>query len=166
MAHRMVIRLGEHKTKIRLRDARLDLRRFQIHHHARLTQHIGATGGATGGNIAVLGDFHPARRRDNRRCGGDIKKTGAIAAGADRIDQHAATQIRRFRQLAHHLRRRRHLADRFALDGQRRQKRAHRRRIGLALHQRQHHLAHHRRRHILPAHQQVNRSLHEKKLLK
>ena len=164
MAHRVVIRLGEHKTKIRLGNTGLDLCRFQIDDHACLTQDIGAAGSAAGGDIAVLGNLHPARRSDNRRRRGHIKKTGAIAAGADRIDQHTAAQIRRFSERAHHLRSRRHLGNRLALDGQRRQKSAYRCRVGLAAHQRQHHLAHQLGGQILPAHQQINRCLHANSL--
>ena len=164
MAHRMVIGLGEHEAEIRLGNTCLNLRWFQIHDHARLAQHIGAAGSTAGGDIPVLGDLHPARRSDNRRRRGHIKKTGAIAAGADRIDQHTAAQIRRFSERAHHLRSRRHLGNRLALDSQRRQKSADRCRVGLAAHQRQHHLAHQLGGQLLPAYQQINRCLHKKLL--
>ena len=142
MAHRLVIRLGEHEAETRFRNACLHLRGFEIHDHACLTQDIGTAGSAAGGDVTMLGDLHPAGGGNHCRCRRDVKKTGAIAASANGIHQHALAQIGGFCQFAHHLRRRRHLACRLALHRQRRQERANRCRIGLTVHQRQHDVTH------------------------
>ena len=67
----------------------------------------------------MLGHACARRRGDEHRRGGNVERVRGIAAGADDVDKSFAVRhVDLGGELAHHLRRRRDLADRFLLDPQ------------------------------------------------
>ncbi len=110
---------GEHKANAHIADAMGDLLGLQIDIHAQRFHRIGAAGFAAHAAPAVLAHF--AARSGNHKggTGGDIEGVGAIAAGANDIDQMGLVlHVDLVGKLAHHLRCGRDFTNGFLLHAQ------------------------------------------------
>ena len=86
MAQGGVVFRGEQEHRPGLLQDAGELSGVGIDVDAELGQHVGATGAAGEGAIAVLGHRHAGTREDKGDGGRDVEGGGAIAAGAADVD--------------------------------------------------------------------------------
>ena len=84
-----MIGLREHKADASFRHALGDAFRFESDFYAQCLQYIGCAALARCGPVAVFGHFKTRSRRHETRRGRNIEAAGAVAAGADDIDDRA-----------------------------------------------------------------------------
>jgi hypothetical protein len=90
---------------------------------AELLEHVRAAGAARDRPVAVLGDRHAARGRDERHRGRDVEGAGVVPAGAARVDERLPVRADRSDPAPHRLGESRDLLRRFALHAQRHRER-------------------------------------------
>jgi hypothetical protein len=96
-----------------------DLRGVEVDVDAQRLHGIGAARLAADAAPAMLADLAARRRNHKGRAGGDVEGVGAVAAGADDIDQiPLVVHVHLVGELAHHLGRSRDLANGFLLHAQ------------------------------------------------
>ena len=113
--HRMV-RRGEDETASGGAKASLHALGIEIDFHPEALEHVGRTDASADRPIAVLGDRHAGRRRDQRRAGRDVERAGAVAAGPGGIEHVAAVEVERARPRPHRARAAGQFGGRLALE--------------------------------------------------
>ncbi len=109
----------EHEPDAGAADAFRHLVGLQVDARAERFEHVGGAGLARHAAIAVFRDLGAGRGRDEHRCGRNVERVRAIAAGADDVDEvRIGRDLDTRGELAHHLGRAGDLADRLLLHAQ------------------------------------------------
>ena len=124
LLERGMIRLREDVAASRGVEASLQPVGIAIDLHAHRFEHVCRAYRAADRAIAVLGDRHARRRRDQRGAGRNVEGAGAVAAGAAGIEHVAIAKIQRTRACEHRAHRACKLVGLGALDFQRDEERA------------------------------------------
>jgi hypothetical protein len=74
-----------------------------VERYAERLEHIGAARPAAHGAIAVLGDRHPRRCRDQRGAGRQVERALAVAPGAAGVEHERKAVIDRYHRSSHRL---------------------------------------------------------------
>ncbi len=150
VAHRGMVRGGEHEAEAELVDRLRDPLRGLLEAEAELLEHVRRAGRRRDGAIAVLRDAGPGRRRHDRGRRRDVERAGAVAAGAGGVDQVVALRPHGQDVLPHRLGAAGDLVGRLALEAERDEEAADLGLRRLAAHDLAHHLAAARPPELLP----------------
>ena len=116
--HRRVVGPGEHEAEPEVVDRERDPLRWLLERDAELLEHVGRACLRARGPVAVLRDGGAGGRCHERCGGGDVERVGAVASGADDVDDGGALRRHRNDVLSHRLREAGDLVGRLALRAQ------------------------------------------------
>ena len=159
VAHRRMMSRREEEAEPELVDRARHSLGGQLEIEAQSLEDVGRAAGRGNGTVAVLRHTRSGRRRDERRRGRDVDRSGAVASGSCGIDQIVALRPHRQRVLAHRLGAAGDLVRGLALGAERDQKAGDLGRRRLAAHDRTHHPTRLHAREIVAVEQPRERSL-------
>ena len=158
---------GEHEAEAELVDRARDPVGRLLEVDAELLEHVGRARSRARGAVAVLRHRRARRRGHERRCGRDVERVGAVAAGADDVDHGRALRRHGDDVLAHRLGEAGDLVGRLALRAQRDEEAGDLGRCRLAVHDRAHQLVRVVAGEVVPVEEQLDRRAddHRRKFL-
>ena len=152
-----MVRPGEHEAEAEVVDRERDPLRWLLERDAELLEHVGRARLRARGPVAVLRDRGAGGRGDERGGGGDVERVGAVASGADDVDDGRALRRHGDDVLAHRLGEAGDLVGRLALRAQGDEEPGDLGLRRLAVHDRAHQLARVGAREVVPVEEQLDR---------